>query len=197
MSHKEQHPIENTAEFKGHFAHLFQLTPLGSPGTPLEYAEGHTPWWKHNHLDADNAASPAPPVLETYEYLPLHFRTISVPPQAKYLTVVPPEEEENVALRDRIPQPKGSKSRPANITVVPAARPVAVVTSHTPPPGAERRRIVYYVEGTPPPSPGRSPCDPAAMTGLPRALGMKALPVREDLPWKQAEWNEGREESDE
>ncbi|KAJ7821448.1 hypothetical protein B0H14DRAFT_3875913 [Mycena olivaceomarginata] len=63
-----------------------------------------------------------------------HFR----PSQAKYLTVTPPDpdEEEEAVLRARVPRTKGSnpKGKPQNmnIIVVPASHPIVLATAHTP-----------------------------------------------------------------
>ncbi|KAJ7935905.1 hypothetical protein B0H13DRAFT_448166 [Mycena leptocephala] len=153
---------------------------------------GLTPPWLKRRNDPPANASPSP--LPYYALPPLEI--ISVPPQAKYLIVSPPPEDP--VLRDHVPRAKGSKpkAKPHNITIVPASRPVALLTAHTPsvPPPIS---AVFHgpVNGghgqgnrsTPgtPYSPEPSPyIDPALSTGLPRALGIQAYPIRTQRPWR-------------
>lgn len=121
---------------------------------------------------------------------PLDFyNAISVPAQAKHLTVVTPEEDP--VPRAHIPRPKGvkSKSKPSAITVVPVPHPIALVTAHTPAPvSAMRRGPRSDAERTPrtPYTPEPSPyADPAVAGGLPRTLGLRAFPVRAEGSWRR------------
>ncbi|KAJ7142962.1 hypothetical protein C8R44DRAFT_974420 [Mycena epipterygia] len=167
------------------------------PNSPPKFNSPHDfpimgptpPWFKRRHNPPANA-SPSP--QEFYMLPPLEI--ISVPRQAKYLTVQPPPED--AVLRDHVPRPKGSrpKSKPQNI-VVPASRPIALATAHTPlsvPPSisavfqapsrcGEGDRSAPGTPGSPEPSPY---IDPGLATGLPRALGLRAFPIRAERGWR-------------
>ncbi|KAJ7720450.1 hypothetical protein DFH07DRAFT_306271 [Mycena maculata] len=145
------------------------------------------PWLKRRHNPPANA-SPSPKQL----YMIPPPEIISVPRQAKHLQVLPPPEDP--VLRDHVPRAKGGKARtrPQNI-VVPASRPIALATVHTPlavpppisavfpAPAQHEDRSAPATPYTPEPSPY---IHPGMTTGLPRALGMRAFPIRADGPWR-------------
>ncbi|KAJ7681240.1 hypothetical protein B0H14DRAFT_3535847 [Mycena olivaceomarginata] len=82
-----------------------------------------TPPWLKRRKNQPELPTPSPPPLPSYALPPLEI--ISVPPQTKYLTITPPDEEEEAVLRARVPRTKGSnpmgKPQNMNITVVPAS----------------------------------------------------------------------------
>ncbi|KAJ7737648.1 hypothetical protein B0H14DRAFT_2880789 [Mycena olivaceomarginata] len=171
-----------------------------SPYSPPNYSGadlpvmGNTPSWMTWGRDQPGNGTPSPLTpLPSYALPPLEM--ISVPPQAKHLHVVPTEEDDPV-LRDHVPRTKGSKrkEKPQNIRVVPASRPIALVTARTPsvqPPSSavaprtkNGRSPGRSAPGTPR-SPEPSPyIDPGLATGLPRALGLQAFPIRAERAWR-------------
>ncbi|KAJ7749987.1 hypothetical protein B0H16DRAFT_1550863 [Mycena metata] len=163
--------------------------------SPVEYslpslrADVSTPPWL-NGRSRLLAAADATPSPQAYYVLPPR-EIISVVPQAKLLHVVPPEEDP--VLRDHVRRPKGSKpkGRPEKIVVVPAARPIAIPTAHTPSVPAPMSAVFSghgeadEENGSAPGTPYTpEPTDPGLLTGLPRALGMQAFPIRADRPWR-------------
>ncbi|KAJ7154885.1 hypothetical protein C8R43DRAFT_1000636 [Mycena crocata] len=144
------------------------------------------PWFKRRH-NPPTKASPSP--QEPFEMLPEpayfipQLEIISIPKHAKYLHVVPPEEDP--VLRDHVPRPRPPKgTKPGKIVVMPAERPIALLTAHTPPPAPFIALPAHSAPGTPG-TPERNPyIDPGLATGLPRALGMRAFPIRAQGPWR-------------
>ncbi|KAF7360019.1 hypothetical protein MVEN_00729500 [Mycena venus] len=177
--------------------------PLPLPNSSTHYSGGDlpimgpTPPWLKRRKNQPELPTPSPPPLPSYALPPPEI--ISVPPQAKYLTVVPPDpdEEEEAVLRTRASRTKGSKykGKPQNmnITVVPASRPIALVTAHTPaappltsgvyprPGSMSSGRSAPGTPYSPEPSPY---IDPGLSRGIPRALGMQAFPTRAERPWR-------------
>ncbi|KAJ7186055.1 hypothetical protein C8R46DRAFT_1185552 [Mycena filopes] len=169
-------------------------SPTKHAHSPVEYASANAPtppgftppWLKGNNRVVDASPSPLPP-LPYYALPPLEI--ISIVPQARLLHVAPPDEDR--VLRDHVPRAKGTKpkGRPAKIAVVPAARPIAILTAHTPAPGSAVRPAHGGRggggEGSAPGTPYTpQSTDPELMTGLPRALGMQAFPTRAERPWR-------------
>ncbi|KAJ7240615.1 hypothetical protein B0H12DRAFT_1134377 [Mycena haematopus] len=174
-------PIENSPP-------CFAGGELPPPGT--------TPPWSKSRKNRPGNSAPTPP-LPSNALPPLHIPAyalpprefISIPPQAKSLTVAPLPEDP--VLANRVPRPKGSqrKGRPHNITVVPAQRPIARVTAHTPsvppPISAVLPRTICPGNQSAPGTPYTpEPSDPGLSTGLPRALGMQSFPIRAERPWR-------------
>ncbi|KAJ7660271.1 TAP-like protein-domain-containing protein [Mycena polygramma] len=169
-----------------------EYLPMPIPPSDI-YAKGDLPimgptptWMKRRYTPAGVDASPLPR-LPAFS-LPPPREIISVPPQAKYLTVAPPKEDR--ILRDHVPRSKGSKpkAKPHSIKVVPESRPIALVTAHTPAPtsgGRSRGQGERSAPGTPySPEPSPYISDPGMSRALPHALGMQAFPVRAERPWR-------------
>ncbi|KAJ7445623.1 hypothetical protein FB451DRAFT_1292634 [Mycena latifolia] len=200
-SHPRSSSARSPAEFASDSPHIFTppwLKRRQAPPTDASPANSTPPWFKRRE-NPPTQASPSPPLpsLPQACYSMPQLEVISVPEQAQYLTVVPPPE--NPVLRDHVPRPRGSarKARPQDIKVLPASRPIALVTAHTPlnvpppisavyrPPSHGQKsgsgRGGEWTPGSPEPSPY---VDPGLATGIPRALGLRAFPVRAQKPWR-------------
>ncbi|KAJ6557575.1 hypothetical protein B0H19DRAFT_1070220 [Mycena capillaripes] len=151
---------------------------------------GSTPSWLKGRKNPPVSISPLSP-LPYYALPPREF--ISVPPQAKYLIVSPPEEEP--VLPGHVPRTRGSKpkTKPPSIKVVPASRPIALPTAHTPAPisamfsgkgNDAHGQGGRSAPGTPHSSDPSPYIDPGMSRGLPYALGLQAFPTRAERPWR-------------
>ncbi|KAJ7788606.1 hypothetical protein B0H14DRAFT_2947907 [Mycena olivaceomarginata] len=153
-----------------------------SPYSPPNYSGadlpvmGNTPSWMTWGRDQPGNGTPSPLTpLPSYALPPLEM--ISVPPQAKHLHVVPTEEDDPV-LRDHVPRTKGSKRKEKPPEHQGCAREPAYCACH------RTHAFCRSAPGTPR-SPEPSPyIDPGLATGLPRALGLQAFPIRAERAWR-------------
>ncbi|KAJ7792335.1 hypothetical protein B0H14DRAFT_3889993 [Mycena olivaceomarginata] len=107
------------------------MSPLPIPNSPPYFSGGDlpimrpTPPWLKRRKNQPELPTPPPPPLPSYALPPLEI--ISVPPQAKYLTVTPPDpdEEEEAVLRARVPRTKRSKAKgkPPKLSIQSAQHP--------------------------------------------------------------------------
>ncbi|KAF7351548.1 hypothetical protein MSAN_01587300 [Mycena sanguinolenta] len=175
---------------------------LISPWTP-DYtgggppAMGTTPPWLTALKNRPPDTMPTPPMpsnaippcrqLPSYAHLSREY--ISVPPQAKSLAVVSPQEDPIFANHAPRSKPKG---KPHNISVAPVDRHIALPTAHTPsaPPDSAVLPRTIKSRGpldTPAPNTPYTPAtsDPGLDTGLPRALHLQSFPVRASPSYRQ------------
>ncbi|KAF8143494.1 hypothetical protein K438DRAFT_1783690 [Mycena galopus ATCC 62051] len=189
-SHQPSHrsPVERVPESPPNYN--FAGGDLPVLGTP--------PPWMKPRKNRHGDAAPTPP-LPSCALPPLSLsgafkqrEHISVPPQAKHLTVVLAPEDPVLASHALAPRGAKPKGRPHKITVAPVSRPIAVLTAHipsAPPPiSAVLPRTSKGRDPRDRSAPGTpfspEPSDPELSTGLPRALGMQAFPTRAERSWR-------------